>query len=190
MRASCGELDAVDDVAAIARQLDAVDASRSARSAAWRTGRRCGRPSPPASAPRKVSTTAICRKTRKKSRMLLAPCSAKLSAQSPPCSRKASPAADARQRFLQVARLAGKNQRRKGRKLRLDVGQPWRRDNCGTCTTGLPRQLSGVQRSGMTLTPEQKPLLMGGCEGRVIHRRVERPPQGIPVVRSSPCGKS
>jgi len=35
-------------------------------------------------APAKVSTTAICRKTRKKSRILSAPCSAKLSAQSPP----------------------------------------------------------------------------------------------------------
>ena len=45
--------------------------------------------------------------------MLLAPCSAKLSAQSPPCSRKASPAATLRERLLQVARLAGKNQRRK-----------------------------------------------------------------------------
>ena len=30
---------------------------------------------------------------------------------------------DLRQRLLQVARLAGKNQRRKGRKLRLDVGE-------------------------------------------------------------------
>ena len=34
--------------------------------------------------PAKVSTSAICRKTRKKSRMLSALCSAKLSAQSPP----------------------------------------------------------------------------------------------------------
>ena len=55
--------------------------------------------------------------------MLLAPCSAKLSAQSPPCSRKASPAATRRQRPLQVARLAGEHQRRKGRELRLDLGQ-------------------------------------------------------------------
>ncbi len=43
------ELGAVDDVAAIARQLLAVSASRSRSSAAWRTGRRCGRASPPAS---------------------------------------------------------------------------------------------------------------------------------------------
>ena len=66
------ELDVVDDVAAVARQLDAVAASRSATSAAWRTGRRCGRPSPPAMPPAYVSTTAICRKTRKKSRILSA----------------------------------------------------------------------------------------------------------------------
>jgi hypothetical protein len=32
------------------------------------------------------------------------------------------------------------------------------------------RQLSGVHRSDMTLTPEQKPLLTSDCEGRVIHR--------------------
>ena len=124
------ELDVVDDVAAIARQFDAVAASRSATSAAWRTGRRCGRPSPPATPPAKVSTTAICRNTRKKSRMLLAPCSAKLSAQSPPCSRKASPAATRASARLQLARLACKNQRRKGRELLLDVGQaPARPDN-------------------------------------------------------------
>ncbi len=38
-----------------------------------------------------VSTTAIWRKARKKSRILSAPCSRKLSAQSPPCSRKPFP---------------------------------------------------------------------------------------------------
>src|SRR3546814_8670411 len=41
----------------------------------------------------KVSTTAICSRTRKVSRMLLGWNSAKLSAQSPPCSRNAFPAA-------------------------------------------------------------------------------------------------
>ena len=87
-----GEVVAVDDVAAVARQLDAVsllgrrrpgfcELARDATDLHHRQGAR------------EVSTTAICRKTRKKSRMLLAPCSAKLSAQSPPCSRKASPRA-------------------------------------------------------------------------------------------------
>ena len=55
--------------------------------------------------------------------MLLAPCSAKLSAQSPPCSRNASPAATRAERLHQVARLTCKNQRRKGRKLPLDLGK-------------------------------------------------------------------
>ena len=41
----------------------------------------------------KVSTTAICSITLKVSRMLSAENSAKLSAQSPPCSRKARPSA-------------------------------------------------------------------------------------------------
>jgi hypothetical protein len=31
--------------------------------------------------------------------------------------------------------------------------------------TGLARQLSGVHRSDMTSTPEQKPLLIRGSEG-------------------------
>jgi hypothetical protein len=77
------ELDAVDDVAAVARQLRRRSSS---------VGEERGLANWPAmrptfttgEAPAKVSTTAICRKTRKKSRMLLAPCSAKLSAQSPP----------------------------------------------------------------------------------------------------------
>ena len=46
----------------------------------------------------KVSTTAICSSTRNMSRMLLGWNSAKLSAQSPPCSRKALPAATAASR--------------------------------------------------------------------------------------------
>ena len=41
----------------------------------------------------KVSTTAICSMTLKVSRMLSAENSAKLSAQSPPCKRKARPSA-------------------------------------------------------------------------------------------------
>ena len=45
------------------------------------------------SAAPKVSTTAICSSTRKVSRMMLAVKSAKLSAQSPPCSTKARPSA-------------------------------------------------------------------------------------------------
>ena len=52
--------------------------------------------------------------------MLLALGSVKLSAQSPPCSRKPSPERDAAERLLEVARLAGKHQRRIARELLLD----------------------------------------------------------------------
>jgi len=87
-----GELDAVDDVATIARQLDAVDVSLGAERglANWPAMRPTlitGKAAP------KVSTTAICSSTRKVSRMLSARNSAKLSAQSPPWSRKALPSA-------------------------------------------------------------------------------------------------
>ena len=87
------ELVAVDDVAAVARQFDAVallgrrDVRGFANWPAMRPILTTG------NAAANVITTAICRITRKKSRMLLAPCSAKLSAQSPPWRRKASPAA-------------------------------------------------------------------------------------------------
>jgi hypothetical protein len=54
------------------------------------------------------------------SRIVSAENSAKLSAQSPPCSRKASPRAGAAELGLQAPRLAGEDQRRIFRKLRLD----------------------------------------------------------------------
>ena len=92
------EGDVVDDVAAIARQLDAIPFSMSAERglANW-----------PAMRPilttgllaAKVSTTAICRNTRKKSRIGSAPCSEKVSAQSPPWSMKARPAATSPKAF-------------------------------------------------------------------------------------------
>ncbi len=87
-----GEGDVVDIVAAIAGQLDAADTSVSAERglANWPAMR----PSfTTGSFDAQVSTTAIWRMTRKVSRMLFALCSAKLSAQSPPWSRKPRPAA-------------------------------------------------------------------------------------------------
>src|ERR1043166_7773532 len=59
--------------------------------------------------------------------MLLAPCSAKLSAQSPPWSRKASPLATLASFFSTSANA-------------------WASGYSGTCRIGLVRQLSGVQR--------------------------------------------
>ena len=71
----------------------------------------------------------------------------------------------ARQRLFQVAGLTCKNQRRKSGKLRLDIRQCLRIGIFGHLLHRPARQLSGVHRSDMTLTPEQKPLLIWGSEG-------------------------
>src|SRR5450755_4735249 len=42
--------------------------------------------------------------------------------------------------------------------------------------TGLARQLSGVHRSDITLTPEQKPLLICCSEGPGYTQAADRPP--------------
>src|ERR1700753_1387576 len=114
-------------------------------------------------------TTAICSRTRKKSRILLAPCSAKLSAQSPPCSRNASPAAPRASAFF---RLRASPANTSGGKL-----ASWASTSAsargsgywGTCSTGLVRQLSGVQRWAIGSTPEQKPSLNRGMGGVVLY---------------------
>ena len=67
------ELDAVDDVAAIGRQRRRRRCvSMSAPSAAWRTGRRCGPPSPPACRRRRSAPPPSAGTARKMSRMLSA----------------------------------------------------------------------------------------------------------------------
>ena len=106
------EIEAVDDVAAIGRQgrrrscVSVSDERGLANWPAMRPTLTTGQAAP------KVSTTAICSSTLKVSRMLLGWNSAKLSAQSPPCSRNALPAATSASRVLQAARLAGEDQRR------------------------------------------------------------------------------
>ena len=61
---------------------------------------------------------------------------------------------DARERLLQAARLACKNQRRKGRKLLLDRGKRRLvRIIRHLQRPAFLRQLSGVQRSGISVTP-------------------------------------
>ena len=116
------ELDAVDDVAAIARQRRRRPASRCRTSAAWRTGRRCGRPSPPAarrrrsapppSAGRRGRSRGCCRRrARRSSRRSRRPAEGKRHRQ-----RR-------RKLLLQLARLACKNQRRKGGELGFRVLQ-------------------------------------------------------------------
>ena len=119
-RAVGRELDAVDDVAAIGRQRRRRPASRCRPSAAWRTGRPCGRPSPPgrrrrrSAPPPSAAARGRCRGCCWRWN------SAKLSAQSPPCSRKARPSRDLGERRLQAPRLAGEDQRRIVAQRRLD----------------------------------------------------------------------
>ena len=133
------ELDAVDDVAAIARQLDAACVLGRRRA---RLGELAGHAAElhDRQRRRKVSTTAICSRTRKVSRMLLALNSAKLSAQSPPWSRKAVPSATLAELRLSAPRLAGEDQRRIAGELGLGVGE---RDRVGivghlACVGGAP----------------------------------------------------
>jgi hypothetical protein len=49
----------------------------------------------------------------------------------------------------------------------------------------LARQLSGVHRSDMTLTPEQKPLLMGGSEGPGYTQPIRQPPERVDFLLMS-----
>src|SRR5260370_25254373 len=54
----------------------------------------------------------------------------------------------------------------------------------------MARQLSGVHRSDMALTPEQNPLLMAGSGVPAYTQAKGRPPVGFPLLRTSPCGKT
>src|SRR5689334_21820505 len=102
--------------------------------------------------------------------MLLAPCSAKLSAQSPPCSRKASPLATRASAFFRLRASPANTSGGNVASCASTSANALASGQSGTCSTGLVRQLSGVHRSDMTLTPEQKPQLNDGYEGRFIHR--------------------
>jgi hypothetical protein len=101
--------------------------------------------------PAKVSTTAIWRNTRKKSRMLLAPCSAKLSAQSPPCSRKASPAPTRASDFFRFRASPANTNGGKVASCFSVSASAAGSGYSGTCRIGLLRQPSGVQRSAMAV---------------------------------------
>ncbi len=60
---------------------------------------------------------------------------------------------DARELLLEVARLAGKNQRREGRKLLFHLGKRLLVRVVRHLTMGFVRQLSGVQRSAIRWPP-------------------------------------
>src|SRR2546421_3100108 len=96
--------------------------------------------------------------------MLLAPCSAKLSAQSPPCSRKASPAATRASDFFRLRASPANTSGGNVASCASTSANALASGKSGTCSTGLVRQLSGVHRSDMRSTPEQKPRLTRGYE--------------------------
>src|SRR5438105_3262697 len=88
--------------------------------------------------------------------MLLAPCSAKLSAQSPPCSRNASPAATRASDFLRLRASPAKTSGGKVASCFSVSSNAARSGYSGTCRIGFLRQPSGVQRSAIatsSLTP-------------------------------------
>ena len=87
------EFDAVHIVAEIARQRHVALAFRYRNCAAWRTVPPCGQPSPPASCWRRSAPPPSAGSRGRCRGCCWAWNSAKLSAQSPPCSRNASPAA-------------------------------------------------------------------------------------------------
>src|SRR5437764_9679056 len=105
----------------------------------------------------KVSTTAICRNTRKKSRIEFALWSSKLSAQSPPCNRKASPAATRASDFFRLRASPANTRGGNDASLACTAASLAASGYSGIWTIGFPRQLSGVQRSGMTHNSLQLP---------------------------------
>src|SRR5512134_1032877 len=111
--------------------------------------------------------------------MLLAPCSAKLSAQSPPCSRKASPLATRPSAFFRLRASPANTSGGNVASCASTSANALASGYSGICKLGLARQLSGVHRSDMALTPEQKPLLMAGSEGPGYTQAHEEPLVGI-----------
>src|SRR5262245_35094125 len=112
--------------------------------------------------------------------MLLAPCSAMLSAQSPPWSRKASPAATRPSAFIRL-RASPANTRGGNVASCFSISASFAGSGyCGTWTIGFLRQLSGVQRSAMTALPFIASLLRlytsAGLGGEIFSPCSRAPP--------------
>src|SRR5437773_1104598 len=104
--------------------------------------------------------------------MLLAPCSAKLSAQSPPCNRKDSPAATRASAFFRLRASPANTSGGNVASWASTSANALASGNSGTCITGLLRQLSGVHRSDMgSLQRRPQAHCKTGRNDRVIHRR-------------------
>ena len=196
-----GELDAVDDVAAIGRQLHAADASRSAPSAAWRTGRPCGRPSPPA-APRRRSARppsaaargrcrGCCRGgTRRSSRRSRRPAAGK------PCPRRPRPAVRFRRRASPAKTSGGKALQAALDALQLGLVRVVRHlaDRLGSPAFRAP--FRGHRRSFPLAHPERGPRIYARRPGNstepprcagTARKSAPLPADGVPERRGNPC---
>src|SRR5205807_709524 len=99
--------------------------------------------------------------------------SSKLSAQSPPCNRKASPEATRASAFFRLRASPAKTSGGKLASRASTASSLAASGYCGTWTIGFPRQLSGVQRSGMIQLLACRNGLP--CRaGRFIHERIAR----------------
>src|ERR1700754_3752728 len=96
--------------------------------------------------------------------MLLAPCSAKLSEQSPPPNRKASPAAPRPTAFFRLRASPAKTSGGNVASCVSTSANALASGYWGICSTGLERQLSGVHRSDITLTPSKNRHLSASIE--------------------------
>src|SRR5579872_701224 len=108
--------------------------------------------------------------------MLLAPCSAKLSAQSPPCRRKASPAATLANAFFRLRASPAKTSGGNVASCASTSAKARASGYSGICFSGRLRQLSGVQADVRDLDmtnslSENRYLCARSRLRRYIHRR-------------------
>ena len=98
--------------------------------------------------PPKVRTTAICSMSRNVSRMLLAPKSLKLSAQSPPCRRNARPMAASPSRSSSFRTSPANTSGGEAASARSLASSAARSGYSGICRAGRARQLPGAHSPG------------------------------------------
>src|SRR5579864_4891652 len=108
--------------------------------------------------------------------MLLAPCSAKLSAQSPPCRRKASPAATLANAFFRLRASPAKTSGGNVASCASTSAKARASGYWGICFSGRLRELSGVQADVRDLDmtnslSENRYLCAKSRLRRYIHRR-------------------
>ena len=155
-----------------------------------------GRPPP------KVSTTAICSSTRKVSRILSGWNSAKLSAQSPPCSRKALPSATLAELAFRLRASPAKTsggivaqRRRRPRRARRRRDIPAPGGWAVPPAIGRPfllhlHDLTGLWAGALARPGCAAPSLLRIARNSEFWRRIERPLRLRRLLRKSPYGQT